>query len=181
MHTLPFLLTAVLLVAAPDPTGEPQFQHPLVKDHGGIVVLSDTAEQPKKDSKVLLDLTSDEKRGEVLKGLDRAAVIANLYAQAGVGPKQGMRLAVVLHGPATKAALNDEAYARHVEDAPQGKNPHRKLISDLKEAGVEIYVCGQALARQKYRSDQVIPEVTIAISAATVHINKQMAGYVLVP
>jgi intracellular sulfur oxidation DsrE/DsrF family protein len=169
---------AVPAAALADPTGDPEFRHPLVKGHGGIVVLPDAAEPPREAAKVLLDLTSDEKKGEVLKGLDRAATIANLYEQAGVGPSKGMRLAVVVHGPATTGLLTDEGYARHGGGA---ENPNREPIRRLREAGVEIYVCGQALARQKYRTDEVSPDVTVAVSAATVHINKQTDGYVLVP
>lgn len=179
MRSLLFLSATVLLATASDPTGAPRFEHPLIEGHGGIVVLPDAAEPPRKDSKVLLDITSEEMRGGVLKGLDRAAVFVNLYEQAGVGPKNGMKLSVVIHGPATKAVLNDAAYARH--DASQTTNPNRELIRRLKQAGVDIYVCGQALARQKFHTDTVLPDVTVAVSAATVHINKQADGYVLVP
>jgi intracellular sulfur oxidation DsrE/DsrF family protein len=51
----------------------------------------------------------------------------------------------------------------------------------LKGAGVDIYICGQALARQKIAADEVAPDVDVAVSAAVVHINKQRDGYVLVP
>jgi intracellular sulfur oxidation DsrE/DsrF family protein len=179
MRSLLFLSGAVLLATASDPIGAPRFEHPLIQDHGGIVVLPDAAEPPRKDSKVLLDITSEEMRGGVLKGLDRAAVFVNLYEQAEVGPKNGMKLSVVIHGPATKAVLNDEAYARHA--GTQEKNPNRELIRQLKLAGVDIYVCGQALARQKFHTEDVLPDVAVAVSAATVHINQQMNGYVLVP
>ena len=172
------VVAAVTLFAGANPTTAPEFQHPLVKDYGGIVVVPDAAEPPRKDSKILLDVTSAEKKGDVLKGLDRAAVIANLYEQEGVGPSQGLKFAVVIHGPATKAVLSQEAFARRHDGA---ENPDRELIHRLRGAGVEIFVCGQALARQKFRTDEVSPDVTIAVSAATVHINKQMDGYVLVP
>ena len=178
MKVLIALVAATVLLAASDLTGTPEFRQPLLKGHGGIVVLPDAAEPPRKGSKVLLDVTPDERKGEVLKGLDRAAVIANLYEQAGVSPSSGMKLAVVIHGPATKSVLTDEAYARH---ANESQNPNLELIRQLRQAGVEVYVCGQALARQKYRTDEVSSDVTIAASAATVHVNKQMDGYVLVP
>lgn len=178
MKFLITLAAAAMLFAASDPTGDPEFRHPLVKGHGGVVALPDAAEPPRKGSRVLLDVTSDERKGKVLKGLDRAAVIANLYEQDGVGPLSGMKLAVVIHGSATKAVLTDEAYARQVNEK---HNPNLELIHQLKQAGVEVYVCGQALARQKYRLDEVSSDATIAVSAATVHINKQMDRYVLVP
>jgi intracellular sulfur oxidation DsrE/DsrF family protein len=42
-------------------------------------------------------------------------------------------------------------------------------------------VCGQAMAHQGYGRDEVIPAVIIAVSAATVNINKQMEGYAYIP
>lgn len=181
MRTTILALAATLAAVSPaaaDPTGEPQFQYPLVKDYGGIVPLPEAAEQPNKGSKALLDVASAEKKGEVLKGLDRAATIANLYKQAGFDSSNGFKLAVVIHGPATAAVLTDEAHARHNNGA---NNRNLELIRRLRESGVEIYVCGQALARHKFRTDEVAPEVTVAVSAATVHINRQMDGYVIVP
>jgi intracellular sulfur oxidation DsrE/DsrF family protein len=176
MHSI--AAAAALLLLAADPTGTPDFNHPLVQDYGAVVDIPGAAERPRKGTKALLDLTSEERTGEVLKGLDRAAAIVNLYEQAGVGPSRGMKLAVVVHGPATKYVLVDEAHAHRTGEAA---NPNAELIRRLKSAGVEIYVCGQALARQTYAATEVMPEVEIAVSAAIVHLNKQMDGYVLVP
>jgi intracellular sulfur oxidation DsrE/DsrF family protein len=184
--TLAVCLSAMLAVAvAADPTSEPMFQHPLIKEHGGIVVLPDAAQQPKKNSKVLLDIISDKKSGKVITGFDRAALILNQYTQAKAGTENGLKLAIILHGPATQAALGDEGYAKHTQpyakDQGAGKNPNLDLIRQLKKAGVEIYVCGQALAHHGYGTDEVAPEVTVAVSAATVNINLQMDGYAYIP
>lgn len=174
--------SAVVAVAvAADPTSEPKFQYPVIKDHGGIVVLPDAAHQPQQNSKVLLDIISDKKSGKVITGFDRAALILNQYTQAKAGTDNGLKMAIVLHGPATQAALGDEGYARHTQPYAKaqgaGKNPNLELIRQLKQAGVEIYVCGQALAHHGYGTDEVAPEVTVAVSAATVNINLQMDGY----
>lgn len=168
-----------------DPTGSPDFQYPLIKGHGGIVVLSQAAQQPKKNSKVLLDITSDEKSGGVIKGFDRAALILNQYTQAGAGTDNGFKIALVLHGPATKGALSHEAYARHSKPYARSlgadKNPNLELLQELKKHGVEIYVCAQALAHHGYAMDEVAQPVTPAVSAATVNINKQMEGFAYIP
>lgn len=173
-----FLFAIVMLSATGGLSGEPSMQNPLIKDYGGIVVLPDAAEPPREETKALLDVASDEKRGTVLKGLDRAASIVNLYEQAGAGPTNGLKLAVVIHGSATSAVLRSDAYSQHIDE---GGNPNLELIDRLRQAGVEVYVCGQALARQGFRTDEVAPGVVVAVSAAIVHINRQMDGYHLIP
>ena len=176
------LMAAIL---AADPTGTPEYQHPLIQGSGGIVVVPNAIDPPKEDAKVVIDITSDEKSGGVIKGLDRAALISNQYAHAGIGPDNGMKMAIILHGPATKAALTDEAYVKHsssyaVHSGVQG-NPNLKLIERLSEVGVEISVCAQALAHRGYSTEEVASSVKVAFSAATVNINKQTAGYAYLP
>jgi hypothetical protein len=94
-------------------------------------------------------------------------------------------MAIILHGPATKAALKDDAIEKHSNPyaRSQGatKNPNLELMRQLTKAGVEIYVCGQALAHHGYGTDEVAPDVTVAVSAATVNINLQMDGYAYIP
>lgn len=183
IFTLAVLLTPT--VAAADPTGEPKYQHPVIKDHGGIVELQEAAHQPGENSKVILDITSDGKSGSIIKGFDRAALILNQYTKAGAGMDHGFKMAIILHGPATKAALSHEGYAKHTNsyltDKGKTKNSNLDLIAKLKEAGVEIFVCGQALAHHGYATSEVASEVKIAVSAATVNINLQMEGYAYLP
>ncbi len=94
-------------------------------------------------------------------------MILNQYADAGVDPTS-LKFSLVLDGPATKAALSDETYGRYTKVS---KNPSRDLIRQLTREGVEIYVCGQAMAHHHYGLDDVMPEVGVAVSAATVNVN----------
>ncbi|QDU15070.1 DsrE/DsrF-like family protein [Gimesia maris] len=180
-----FVTTASAQVQNAAPTDSTNFQFPLIKGHGGIIAVPDASQQPKMDSKVLLDITSDEKSGGIIKGLDRAALILNQYTQAGAGTDNGFKMALVLHGPATKAALSHEAYKKHSKPYARSlgtdKNPNLKLLQELKNHGVEIFVCAQALAHHGYAGDEVAKPVRIAVSAATVNINKQMEGYAYIP
>ena len=93
MKVLKLISAATLLVGttinAADPTGEPNYQHPVIEDHGGIVVLPDAAHQPQHNSKIVLDITSDSKSGSVIKGFDRAALILNQYTQVHAGIENG--------------------------------------------------------------------------------------------
>lgn len=177
----------MFLAGAPpaDPTGSPQYKHPVVEGHGGIVVLPEAVHQPKENSKVLIDITSDKKEGGVILGFDRAALIFNQYTEAGAGADNGFKMAIILHGPATKASLSHEGFAKHTgsyeTDLGKTKNPNLDLIRRLREAGVDVYVCGQALAHHGFATTEVAPEVQVAVSAATVNINLQMDGYAYIP
>ena len=85
-----------------------------------------------------------------------------------------MKLALVLHGAATKVALGDLAYAKH---SAATKNPNLELIHELKTWGVEVFVCGQSLARNKFAAADVASDISVAVSALTVNANKQQDGY----
>jgi len=164
-------LTAVVALA--EATEGPLVLFPQVARFGGIVRTPEAAEPPRRGAKIVFDITADSKPDEVNKGLESIARYLNLNAEAGLQPADA-KLALVLHGGATKAALGDEAYAKHA-DATQ--NPNLSLIRELKKCGVEIFVCGQSLARNKYAPAEVAGDVTIAVSALTVNANRQQDGY----
>lgn len=167
-----FALGAAFAVAAG--AAPPQgFLFPRIAGYGGIVSLPDAAEQPRTGAKAVFDITAASGPEEVSKGLESVARYLNLHAQAGHAPGD-VKLALVLHGQATKVALHDEAFAR-VTGAK--RNPNLELLAKLKAAGVEVYVCGQSLARNQYPAADVAPAVTIAVSAMTVNVNKQLDGY----
>ena len=151
----------------------PTFYFPQVAGYGGIVRTPHAAEPPRRGAKIIFDIAADSKPDEVNKGLEGVARYLNLNAEAGLKPAD-VKLALVLHGGATKAALGDAAYAKHTT-AP--KNPNLALIHELKACGVEVFVCGQSVARNKFASADVADEVTMAVSAMTVNANKQLDGY----
>jgi intracellular sulfur oxidation DsrE/DsrF family protein len=161
------------LVAVPATAEEPLPQFPRIAGFGGVFTVPDAAEPPRRGAEIVFDITADSKSDEVNKGLEAVARYLNLNAQAGLSPNDA-KLALVLHGGATKAALNDAAYGKHSADA---KNPNLKLIRELKSCGVEVFVCGQSLARNRFAADEVAAELTVAVSALTVNVNKQRDGY----
>jgi len=59
-------------------------------------------------------------------------------------------------------------------------NPNIALIHALKQAGVDIRVCGQGLIGRKIDSAQVNPDVQIDLWAMTTLVNLQLKGYVRV-
>ncbi len=157
--------------------GLKSLEFPIIAGFGGIVVFPNAAEKPRPGAKIVLDVTADAKPSDVNKGLDRAARLLNLYGAAGLKASD-IKLVVVLHGEATKSALSDEFYQPRfgVE-----RNPNLPLIRDLQKAGVEIFVCGQALNYKGFPESVVAKEIPIADAALTVTVNRQQDGYGYLP
>ncbi|TXT22337.1 MAG: type 11 methyltransferase [Planctomycetota bacterium] len=160
----------------PSPGLKP-LEFPIVAGFGGVVVLPNAAEKPRPGAKIVFDVTADAKPSDVNKGLDRAARLLNLYGAAGLKASD-VKIVVVLHGEATKSAVNDEFYQPRfgVE-----RNPNLPLIRELQKAGVELFVCGQALNYKGFPESAVAKQVTIADAALTVILNRQQDGFAIVP
>lgn len=172
-------LAATLLGRLPadaqDPTASPQWETPAVPA-GEVVILPEAAIQPAPRSKVVFDITKQDKPDEVAKALVRVARWLNLNAAAGVEPRE-LGVALVLHGDATRAALSSPAYAKHTE---ADINPNLEVLRSLEKHGVQLYVCGQALAHKGYATTEVVPEVAVATAALTVLIQRQQAGFAVI-
>ena len=160
-----------------EPGAKPKHAFPLVADAGGVVVLPQAAEQPRPGARAVVDVTAGAEPGAANPGLDRAAKVLNLYGAAGLTAGD-VKLAVVLHGAAVRAVLSDDSYRA---SAGRAVNPNLPLIRALRKAGVEVFVCGQALHAAGYTEADVADPVTVADSFLTVVINRQAAGYAYVP
>lgn len=145
--------------------------------NGTVVPLPNAAEPPLKGAKVVFDITADAKPADLNKGLERVARLLNLYGSVGFKASD-VKIALVLHGEATKSALVDDAYKQRFGTP---RNPNLALIAELRKAGVEVFVCGQALAYKGFKKSEVAKGVKVAFAALTVIINKQAAGYSYVP
>lgn len=154
-----------------------KLEFPVIADFGGVVPRREAAEPPRAGTKVVLDVTADADPAAVNKGLDRAARLLNLYGAAGLQAGD-IRLTLVLHGEATKSVLNDDAYRRRFD---VDTNPNLPLVRALRSAGVEVFVCGQALHYKQFPAEEVANEVPIAVAALTVVINRQADGFGYVP
>lgn len=154
-----------------------KLEYPIIAKFGGVLPRPKAVDQPKSGSKVVFDTTADSKAGEVNKGLDRAARLLNLYGVAGLNAKD-VRITVVLHGEATKAALGQKAYAERFQVET---NPNLILIRELQKVGVEVVVCGQALQYKGFSDNEVAEKLAIVASALTAVINRQADGYSYVP
>lgn len=153
----------------------PQF--PIVKGYGGIFEIPNATERPDPslEYKIIVDLASGaEDNKQISRWVDNVARLMNLHGLAGV-PKEKIKVKVVIHGGAIFTLLNDENYQKRFEVA----NPNLKVFEALKEAGADIYVCGQSLIARNLKSEDLWPGVTIAHSAMTTITTYVPQGYVL--
>ena len=146
---------------------------------GKIHPLPQAAYQPdaKATYKVVFGLTmASAKPGEISPALQRVARTVNLYVNAGV-PLKHLHFVAVASGAATAIALDDVHYQKQYGTP----NPNMPVIEQLRKAGVDIAVCGQAVAEHDYQYDWIDKRVTLALSSLTTITELQQKGYALMP
>jgi intracellular sulfur oxidation DsrE/DsrF family protein len=151
--------------------------NPVILNHGSVVRLSNATHQPREGTKVLIDVTRGSEPGELNAAIEKVAKYLNIYAGGGDKPTKG-QFAVIFHGDATLAVLNDDAYAAKFNVK---SNPNLDLLHQLHEQGVDLFVCGQTLISKGMKPSEVAVFVDTAVSALTVVVNLQSDGYALVP
>jgi intracellular sulfur oxidation DsrE/DsrF family protein len=95
-----------------------------------------------------------------------------MHALAGV-PDAYVSVAIVVHGPAAMDLVNEAKRG--------GPNPNAPLIAELVAAGASIQLCGQTAAARGITQDDLLPGVTLSLSAMTAHALLQQDGYTLNP
>ena len=144
------------------------------KDLPGAQELPD----PKTDYKVVFADGQDAKNpGDVNPMLPTIATYVNTLGKHGV-PAEHRHIVIMFHQrtPDIDIVMSNDAYKeRYNRD-----NPNIALIHALKQAGVDIRVCGQGLLVRKIDPAQVNPDVQIDLWAMTTLVNLQLKGYVRV-
>jgi len=151
---------------------------PVFEDFGQVYPLEqvDLLLDTDKTYKVIFDISTDEKKSDVMNPLiNTVARFMNMHAQNGLAVDQ-MDIVVVLHGAATKNALNEKAFKKKFKN----KHPNEKLLKELNEKGVQIYVCGQSMKSQGYEAKDISESVKISLSAMTALVKFQSEGYQLI-
>jgi len=173
------LLSVSILAPAVTMADAQTWQYPLIEHYGKVRDYPNALARPdpKQQHRLLLDVTKGAKSPEQLtRGLEGAARLANLYALAGV-PKKNLHIVAVVHGKATAGVL-DNAHYRAKFDMD---NPNTPLLHALADAGVDVFVCGQALAHNDFESAWVDSHVKVVLGAFAALAKYQQAGYVLLP
>lgn len=150
---------------------------PKVKQHGGVFNMPNAAQQPRPGSKIAVDVTQSSEPDQLNPAIEKVARFVNLYAGAGKEAAD-VEIALVFHGGATLAVLNDDAYNDTFQTT---ENPNLALLRDLHHAGVQMYVCGQSLQGKGKSAEDVVVFVDTAVSALTTNVNLQSDGYTYIP
>lgn len=169
------LLTLILLATYASANAQ-QAQFPIVDGYGGIYEIPGSVQpDPQIEYKIVIDLkTLQSGKVQLNAGLTNVARMMNLHGLGGVS-SENLHVVVVAHGGATEAILSNARYkSKNGVD-----NPNPELISALKEAGADIYVCGQSLLSRGYEQEEVNPDVTIGLSMLTVVTEHMHKGYQL--
>ncbi|MEM1132350.1 MAG: DsrE family protein [Pseudomonadota bacterium] len=185
LQPLPYWLAALLVMAVPlaaamaeEAAPKGFATGPLLKDYGPHApVEMDTPLPADMELAVTFDVAKGD-AGALNRTLVSAARFINMHAANGVDP-ENIRAAVVVHGAAVFDMANDAAYARKYPD--QKRNPNAELIAALTWQGVDIIICGQSAAGQGLAKSELLPDVTMDLSAMTAHARLQQAGYTLNP
>ncbi len=148
--------------------------NPIIKNFGTIYEIEEAINPDSEiEYKIVVDLKTLQRDKESINpGLNNVARMLNLHGLGGV-KAENLNIAVVIHGGATDVILNNEAYQKKYEL----NNPNLKLIDELKEAGVELYVCGQSLLARNYEHEEVNTQIKIGLSMLTVVTTYMHKGY----
>ncbi len=148
--------------------------NPIIENFGTIYEIENAVNPDSKiEYKIVIDLkTLQRDKESVNSGLNNVARMMNLHGLGGV-EAENLKVAVAIHGGATDLIMSNEAYQKKYEL----DNPNLQLIDELKDAGVELYVCGQSLLARNYDQSEVNPQIKIGLSMLTVVTTYMHKGY----
>jgi intracellular sulfur oxidation DsrE/DsrF family protein len=129
---------------------------------------------PAVDYKVVFSVAANAKPDEIHPTLKTIALYLNTLAHNGV-PAGHRHVAAVFHQGGGDAVLANDVYKTRHNNID---NPNIAMLHELRQAGVELRVCGQGLLGKKLEPSQVLPGVQVDLWAMTTMVNLQLRGYV---
>jgi intracellular sulfur oxidation DsrE/DsrF family protein len=147
-------------------------------DRSGVIDVKDFTETTDTSMvyKILFDwieFNPDSLAAESNQALNEIAHKINLHIAAGI-PLKNFKFVVIVHGPALKAATNNQFYRDHYKV----DNPNIKIIEQMVAAGGKFIACGQAMAFQGLERKMLMPQIGVAFTAQTSLSYYQMKGYI---
>lgn len=165
----------VLPAALSAQTGSPR-----IAGYGAIAPLTgaETRAEPGLRYRLVFSVTKAAATPDkVNPSLDKVARLLNLLGRDNILPAPG-DIVVIVQGAATPIVTNSIVYAAKTKATG---NPNLELIAKLRQAGVIVAVCSQALHANRISSGGLAPEVRIDLSAMTTLAALQLRGWALIP
>ena len=146
---------------------------PVFSEFGAHAAVEQTTPlKPNSPFKIAYDVAKKADASQRNRHMESAARFINMQVAAGV-QADDIELAIVVHGQAVKDVLKPT-------DGTQA-TPQMKMITEMIEHGVRFYVCGQSAAYYQVKSEDLLPGVSMSLSAMTAHAQLQQQGYTLNP
>lgn len=114
--------------------------------------------------------------GAVSPALTSIGRLLNTYRKYGV-PADHIQATAVFHGSTIALVTKDETYRNRTGAKT---NPNVAILRELAAAGVKLVVCGVSARDQNYEASDLLPSVTLNLSATVTFIELQSQGYVKV-
>lgn len=179
MNFRALLVLSIGLGAMPS-TLSAQTTGPLIAGYGAIAPLTgdETRADPALRYRLAFSVTkAAASPDKVNPSLDKVARLLNLLDRDGIRPAPGDIVAVV-HGAATPIVASSSVYKTRTKAK---FNPNLQLIKKLRDAGVTVAVCSQALHANHMAAKDLAPGVRIDLSAMTTLGALQLRGWALIP
>jgi intracellular sulfur oxidation DsrE/DsrF family protein len=169
-----FSAVAILLLLN---VGAQNNSSPVIPQADGFIVIPNAKIPPDKNRiyQAIYDATKASKdSSQIIPALNMAGSELNVLAVSKI-PLSHAKFVVVFHGAALNGILDDEHYKAKYGIA----NPNLKALSELKKAGVQLFVCGQNLLAENIDPKTISTDVAVASDALIVLMAFQNDGYAL--
>lgn len=157
-----------------------QTSTPRIAGYGAIAPLTggETRAEPGLRYRLVFNVTKAAATPDkVNPSLDKVARLLNLLGRDNIRPALG-DIVVIVHGAATPIVASSTTYAAKTKAK---LNPNLDLIDKLREAGVTVAVCSQALHANRISAKQLAPGVRVDLAAMTTLAALQLRGWALMP
>lgn len=157
---------------------EQKLESPVINGFGEVVYFSNAALQPNKEKeyKGVFCISSNPNPKQAHPTLCHAALLLNILEVSGVD-RNNVKAAIVISGPGIDIASNNEDYlAKYGVD-----NPNLELEKQLKNKGVDLFVCAQSLVEFNLGEKDINEYTTFSLSALTDLLILQQNGYLTLP
>ncbi len=172
LHLQRFSIATALFVVTLSTHSAEFAKGPMIKDYGPVVSVPDNRVNSQSVFRVAFDIAERAKAGRHNRSMESAARFLNMHSAAGV-PAENLSIALVVHGPAALDVANNARFG--------GDNPNAGLVAALPNAGATIELCGQTAAARGIATSDLLPGVSMSLSAMTAHALLQQQGYTLNP